>query len=79
VIEDPDSPGAGSGWPRVSLAVSASGHPPDISSRLFSESFESPVIGIVKRDLAPATHGVPDAFGPKVSAGVRAEQSLGGL
>jgi Putative DNA-binding domain len=67
VIEDPDAPGAGSNWPRVALAVSATGHPPDISSRLFSESFETSMVEIVKRELIPPTPGAPENYGLKLN------------
>lgn len=69
VIEDPDCPGAGSGWPRIALALSATGHPPDISSRLFSETFETAMIDVIKRELVPPTPGVPDAYGPQMTNG----------
>lgn len=69
VIQDPDGPGAGSGWPRISLALSATGHPADISSRLFSESFEAAMIEVIERELVPLTPGAPPAYGPKLSTG----------
>jgi hypothetical protein len=69
VIEDPDAPGAGSNWPCLALAVSATGHPPDISSRLFSEGFENAMVEITKRELIPPTPGAPEGYGLKINTG----------
>lgn len=72
VIGDPLLEANGQSWPRFALALSATGHPPDISSRLFSRDFEDSMLAIVRKRLIPPNN-VPDAFGPTVQTGV--EQS----
>ncbi len=73
VIEDGLLEATGLGWPRFALALSAVGHPPDISSRLFSEGYEEQLQAIVRRRLIPPRNNVPDGYGGTLITGV--EQS----
>jgi hypothetical protein len=69
LFKDPGLPGSGDPWPRVAVAVGATGHPPDISSRLFSESYESALQTVVKKGLIPNIARVPEVAAPSLSMG----------
>lgn len=69
LLEDRGLPGAGDPWPRVSIAVAATGQAPDVSSVLFSRDFEAELARAVKEVLAPNPGAVPDPFGPQFRMG----------
>jgi hypothetical protein len=69
VIEHAALPGRRGAWPRLALAVSAASHPPNISSRLFSESYEEALIDVVRQRLIPPIGNLPAAYGPTLRTG----------
>jgi hypothetical protein len=67
VLADPDSPGSDSPWLRFAFALSATGHPPDIGSRLFSEGFEAGMLEAAQNHLAPSLLDAPPPLQPEYS------------
>jgi hypothetical protein len=69
LFQDPDLPGVGDEWPRISVAVAATGQAADISSVLFSREYETELDRVAKEVLAPNPGMVPDPFGPRFQLG----------
>jgi hypothetical protein len=69
VIEDPLLTVNEVDGPRLAVAVSATSHPPDIGSRLFSEDYEEAMIAIVKKHLIPPRNNLPDWIGKSLLTG----------
>jgi hypothetical protein len=66
VITNSDVGFVGGPWPHLALAVSATGHPPDIGSRLFSAEFEAEMTEIIERELIPPLPGAPSPLSPSL-------------
>jgi hypothetical protein len=68
-FRDPDLPGASDPWPRVAVALAATGLPADVGAVLFSRQYESDLEGVVKGSFGTNRAPTPDAYGPRFETG----------
>jgi hypothetical protein len=69
LFDDRSLPGAGDPWPRVAVAVAATGLPSDVGAVLFSRQFESDFMDVVKANFTAGRAPTPAAYGPTFSDG----------
>jgi hypothetical protein len=69
LFRDPDLPGAGDPWPRVAVAVAATGLPTDVGAVLFSRQYETDLEEVVKNSFARNRASTPEAYGPTFQGG----------
>jgi hypothetical protein len=69
LFRDPGLPGSSDPWPRVAVAVAATGLPPDVGAVLFSRQYESDLDAVIKRAFTANRALTPEAYGPTFQAG----------